>query len=49
MILGIASLAFELGIRPSELLSSSILEFVLDLKIAELYKQEIKRMMRGRA
>ncbi|MCS7135474.1 MAG: hypothetical protein RMJ14_01800 [Nitrososphaerota archaeon] len=49
LILGIASLAFELGIRPSELLSSSILEFVLDLKIAELYKQEIKRMMRGRA
>jgi len=48
LILGVASLAFDLGIRPSELLSSSLSDFVLDVKIAELYKRNIESMVKKR-
>lgn len=48
MVLGVASLAFELGIRPSELLSGSISDFMLDMKIVELYKQEVEKVARKR-
>jgi len=49
LILGIALLAFELGIRPSELLSSGLSEFVLDMKIVELYKRKVESVMRKRS
>jgi len=48
LILNVASLAFELGIRPSDLLSSSLSDFVLDMKIAELYKRKVESIMRER-
>jgi integrase len=48
LILNVASLAFELGIRPSDLLSSSLSDFVLDMKIAELYKRKVENVMRER-
>jgi integrase len=48
LILNVASLAFELGIRPSDLLSSSLSDFVLDMKIAELYKRKVENIMRER-
>jgi len=48
LILGVASLAFDLGIRPSELLESSLSEFVLDMKIAELYKRNVESMVKKR-
>ncbi|MEM0456105.1 MAG: hypothetical protein QXI01_00020 [Nitrososphaerota archaeon] len=49
LVLSVASLAFELGIRPSELLSSDISEFVLDMKVAELYRREVGRVVRKRS
>jgi len=46
MLITIANLAFNLGIRPSELLKGSVDDLMFDLLLARLYFRELNRRQR---